>query len=289
MHTSAVGKASHNDERVGLVVLAAGTGTRMRSRSPNRCIPSPGFPWSSACYAPAMAHVRTLASLSSAPKLPIWPSGSHAADEIVTVIQDPPRGTGDAVYLPGRLPASTGRCSLQRSPAARTAYRGEAARRSSRFRRHGHVLSATFSDAAGYGRVVRDDDGRPVGIVERSDDDPARRSGPTEINSGMMAIDAGWAREALDGSSPSDATGELYLTDLVAIAVPRPNTRSRGPSPPSPANLTTLSASTTASSSRGPSRAPGSASASGSCARASPCGCRKRSSSTKMWISAPTR
>ena len=45
------------------------------------------------------------------------------------------------------------------------------------------------------------------------------RIGPTEINAGLMALDADWARRALDQIHPSGATGELYLTDLVSIAV----------------------------------------------------------------------
>jgi bifunctional UDP-N-acetylglucosamine pyrophosphorylase/glucosamine-1-phosphate N-acetyltransferase len=58
-----------------------------------------------------------------------------------------------------------------------------------------------------------------VGIAERRDDDAAMRSGPTEINAGLMALDAHWARWALDQVRPSGATGEFYLTDLVSLAV----------------------------------------------------------------------
>ena len=65
--------------------------------------------------------------------------------------------------------------------------------------------------------------GMPTGdlsaIAERRDDDPRMRIGPTEINAGLMALDAHWARSALDQIGPSGATGELYLTDLVSIAV----------------------------------------------------------------------
>jgi bifunctional UDP-N-acetylglucosamine pyrophosphorylase / glucosamine-1-phosphate N-acetyltransferase len=81
------------------------------------------------------------------------------------------------------------------------------------------ILTAILPDPGGYGRIVRDGDQRPVGIAERRDDDPALRVGPTEINSGLMALDAHWARWALDQVHPSGATGEFYLTDLVSIAV----------------------------------------------------------------------
>jgi bifunctional UDP-N-acetylglucosamine pyrophosphorylase/glucosamine-1-phosphate N-acetyltransferase len=81
------------------------------------------------------------------------------------------------------------------------------------------LLTAVVEEAAGYGRIERDERGRPRRIVERAEDAPARRVGPTEINSGMMALDAGWARRALATLPPSAATGELYLTDLVQVAV----------------------------------------------------------------------
>jgi bifunctional UDP-N-acetylglucosamine pyrophosphorylase / glucosamine-1-phosphate N-acetyltransferase len=141
--------------------------------------------------------------------------------DIITVVQDPPRGTGDAVRralaaLPDvdRLvvlycdhpllePATVAKLLAGlRTSAARVA-----------------ILTATVPDPAGYGRIVRDADGRPIGIAERRDDDARMRVGPTEINAGLMALDAHWARSALDEIGPSGATGELYLTDLVSIAV----------------------------------------------------------------------
>ena len=81
------------------------------------------------------------------------------------------------------------------------------------------VLTATLANPATYGRVERDAHDRVVRIVEVKDDDPNLRLGPTEINSGMMVLDAEWAREALPLLEPSPATGEYYLTDLVELAV----------------------------------------------------------------------
>ena len=81
------------------------------------------------------------------------------------------------------------------------------------------VLSCLVDDAAAYGRVARNGSGQVERVVERADDDPAQRDGPTEINSGMMVIDVAWGRNALARIEPSTATGELYLTDLVSMAV----------------------------------------------------------------------
>ena len=81
------------------------------------------------------------------------------------------------------------------------------------------LLTCTLEDAAAYGRVARNGDGNAVGIVENKDDDPKNRVGPTEIWSGMMALDAAWTRNAIRRLTPSPATGELYLTELIGMAV----------------------------------------------------------------------
>jgi bifunctional UDP-N-acetylglucosamine pyrophosphorylase/glucosamine-1-phosphate N-acetyltransferase len=145
------------------------------------------------------------------------PQAGHA----VTVVQDPPRGTGDAVRLGLAVLPDVDRLVVLYSdhPLLEPASVANllAGLRTSRAKLT--VLTATLQDPAGYGRIVRDDSGRMVGIVERRDDDARQRSGPTEINSGMMALDAEWARRSLTLIEPSKATGEFYLTDLVSIAV----------------------------------------------------------------------
>jgi bifunctional UDP-N-acetylglucosamine pyrophosphorylase/glucosamine-1-phosphate N-acetyltransferase len=145
----------------------------------------------------------------------------ESSDGIVIVIQDPPCGTGDAVKhaltaLPGvdRLVVLYGDHPLLEPSTVAKLLEG--------LRTSGAkaaVLTAILDDPADYGRIVRDADWRPVGIAERRDDDAGMRVGPTEINAGLMALDAHWARQALHQIQPSGATGELYLTDLVSIAV----------------------------------------------------------------------
>ena len=119
-------------------------------------------------------------------------------------------------------------------------------------------------------------------IIERRDDDAAMRIGPTEINAGLMALDAHWARSALDQVRPSGASGEFYLTDLVSIAAAGARTESRGRSPSWWATLMTPSASMTAKTLRTLNHAPGSESDSASCAMVSQCGSRRRLPLTRM-------
>ena len=79
------------------------------------------------------------------------------------------------------------------------------------------LVSATVDDPTGYGRVVRGPDGGVVGIVEERDADEHSRA-IREVNVGTYAFDLAWLRSAITRVEPS-ASGEQYLTDLVALAV----------------------------------------------------------------------
>jgi bifunctional UDP-N-acetylglucosamine pyrophosphorylase/glucosamine-1-phosphate N-acetyltransferase len=71
-------------------------------------------------------------------------------------------------------------------------------------------------DPTGYGRIVRRADGTAEAVVEEADADDAVRA-IDEINVGTYAFDAGWLRASL-GRVAASASGEYYLTDLVALA-----------------------------------------------------------------------
>ena len=80
------------------------------------------------------------------------------------------------------------------------------------------VVTATVDTADGYGRILRDEAGNVVGIVEDRDADDRERE-VREINSGILAAPAprlrGWLKELHN----DNAQGEYYLTDVVALAV----------------------------------------------------------------------
>ncbi len=79
------------------------------------------------------------------------------------------------------------------------------------------VMTARVDDATGYGRVVHDTDGAICRIVEHRDATEAERA-ITEINAGLYVFDATTLRDVLGGLDRDNAQGELYLTDVVAIA-----------------------------------------------------------------------
>lgn len=79
------------------------------------------------------------------------------------------------------------------------------------------VLTAHLPDPFGYGRAIRDSTGAVVAIVEEKDASPAQRQ-VDEVNSGIFAFDLEMLRDALARVGSDNAAGEIYLTDVVAIA-----------------------------------------------------------------------
>ena len=80
------------------------------------------------------------------------------------------------------------------------------------------LLTTRLAEPDGYGRVVRDASGRVSRIVEEKDSNADDRA-IDEINAGVYAFDAAWTRRRLADVPVSAASGELYLTDLVRLAV----------------------------------------------------------------------
>ncbi len=80
------------------------------------------------------------------------------------------------------------------------------------------ILTCLMPQGGPYGRIDRDRHGNIRRIVEAKNDDPALRSGTTEINSGITVMEATWARDALARVERNVETGEFMLTDLVELA-----------------------------------------------------------------------
>ena len=79
------------------------------------------------------------------------------------------------------------------------------------------LLTVTLDRPVGYGRILRDADGRVTGIVEEKDASAAEKL-IREVNTGVMAVPAGKMAAWLPVIGNSNAQGEYYLTDLIAIA-----------------------------------------------------------------------
>ncbi|KAB1441926.1 bifunctional UDP-N-acetylglucosamine diphosphorylase/glucosamine-1-phosphate N-acetyltransferase GlmU [Pseudodesulfovibrio senegalensis] len=81
-------------------------------------------------------------------------------------------------------------------------------------------MTITPQDPASFGRVVRDDSGRILAIVEAKDYDHATHGPVTgEVNAGVYLLRMDSVGQLLDGLRAENNSGEYYITDLVAMAV----------------------------------------------------------------------
>jgi bifunctional UDP-N-acetylglucosamine pyrophosphorylase / glucosamine-1-phosphate N-acetyltransferase len=200
------------------IVLAAGQGTRMRSRLPKVLHPLAGRPM--------IDHVLRAVREAGIDRLVVVTG--HLGEQVeaalagraVTVRQDPQRGTADAVRIGlERVPGDASQILVTMGDAPLlaaeqfTALMREQARQGAVIT----LLSARMDDPSGYGRVVRDPDGAVRAVVEQADADP-ETARIDEVNVGSYCFDADWLRANLGGLSPAPG-GEYYLTDMVAQAV----------------------------------------------------------------------
>ncbi len=198
------------------VVLAAGLGTRMRSQTPKVLHLLAGRPLlSHVLEAVRGAGARPIVVLSKETE----PARAIVGDGAIVALQDPPRGTGDAVRVAlEAIPDPSGeafivysdtpllRAETLRALAELRAKRGAALA----------LLSGNIGTENAYGRVVRDGSGDVARVVEARLATADERRLP-ESNLGAYAIDLAWLRKAVPRLR-ANATGEVFLTDLVALA-----------------------------------------------------------------------
>lgn len=200
-----------------VVILAAGQGKRMRSALPKVLQPVAG----KAMLAHVLDAVRTL---DAARICVVYGHGGETvrerldAPDLVWARQEQQLGTGHAVrqalpclgndgvalVLYGDVPligAATLRRLVQAADGGRLA-----------------VLTAEFDDPTGYGRILRDGQGRVVRIVEQKDASEAERQ-IREINTGMLVAPIARLRDWLGRIGNDNAQGEFYLTDIIGLAV----------------------------------------------------------------------
>ena len=198
-----------------IVILAAGKGTRMRSQIPKVLHTLAGKPM--------VQHVLETAS-------GLQPDRTHVvighgaeqlrealADTVVQfAVQAEQKGTGHAVaqaleqlgsgkvlILYGDVPL------LQRDSLRELLAQVD--------EQHIGLLTVTLDDPTGYGRIVRNEAGHAVAIVEQKDANSAQLA-ITECNTGIMAMTSAQLKRWLPQLSAENAQGEYYLTDVIAMA-----------------------------------------------------------------------
>jgi bifunctional UDP-N-acetylglucosamine pyrophosphorylase/glucosamine-1-phosphate N-acetyltransferase len=200
---------------LNIVILAAGKGTRMYSAKPKVLHALAGKA--------LLAHVLE-AAVALAPRqvCVVYGHGGEAVPQAMSgyaaqfVLQEPQLGTGHAVqqalpHLPdeGHTLVLYGDVPLiQHATLHQMQQAGEGL----------VLLTVHMINPTGYGRIVRDDNGDVLAIVEEKDATPEQRE-ITEVNTGILLAPTARLRGWLAGLRNHNAQGEYYLTDIVAMAV----------------------------------------------------------------------
>lgn len=208
-----------------VVVLAAGSGTRMKSKTMKVLHP--------VCGRSMIGHVVTAALAVEPAHLvavvgngrdQVGPHVQELAPGALLAVQETQDGTGHAVRIgldalrdaagttDGTVVVMAGDTPLLRGEtiAALVADHDAAGRAIT-------ILTGEVADPFGYGRVIRDDAGAVTAIVEEKDADETQAA-VREINSGVFAFDGAFLGDALGRITNDNAKGEYYLTDVVGIA-----------------------------------------------------------------------
>ncbi|HEY9524298.1 MAG TPA: bifunctional UDP-N-acetylglucosamine diphosphorylase/glucosamine-1-phosphate N-acetyltransferase GlmU [Thermopolyspora sp.] len=203
-----------------VIVLAAGEGTRMKSKIPKVL--------HELCGRALVDHMLTAAQGLDPERLIIVIG--HAREQVeahiaatcplaLPIVQAEQRGTGHAVRtvleavgtINGTVLVTYGDTPLLRTEtlAALLAAHGGTGNAVT-------VLTAEVPDPTGYGRIVRDASGAVLEIIEERDATPEQRA-IREMNSGVYAFDGPLLADAVKRVSAANDQGEEYLTDVLAI------------------------------------------------------------------------
>ncbi len=203
--------------KLGVVILAAGQGTRMRSNLPKVLHRLAGRP--------LLQHVITTArQLTPERIVVVYGHGgeqvraAHPDPDLIWVEQAEQLGTGHAVeqalpelqgmdrvlVLYGDVPLISAATLFSLLDAAAGTDLA--------------LLTAELNEPNGYGRIVRDETGDVLRIVEQKDA-TAEEQAIREINTGFLVADGAKLAAWIERLENSNAQGEFYLTDIVELAV----------------------------------------------------------------------
>ncbi|MBL0090190.1 MAG: bifunctional UDP-N-acetylglucosamine diphosphorylase/glucosamine-1-phosphate N-acetyltransferase GlmU [Ideonella sp.] len=205
---------------IDIVIMAAGKGTRMKSRLPKVLHKLAGKT--------LLQHVLdTTAQLGAHPTTVITGHGAAEVEHAIassgarSVRQMPQLGTGHAIQQVAPLLADEGTTLILNGDVpligADTAKALADACGGSKLA----LLTIVLDDATGYGRIVRApiaQGGHVLGIVEHKDASPEQRQ-IREIYTGIMAAPTTQLKRWVAALKNDNVQGEYYLTDIVAMAV----------------------------------------------------------------------
>jgi bifunctional UDP-N-acetylglucosamine pyrophosphorylase / glucosamine-1-phosphate N-acetyltransferase len=201
-----------------VVILAAGQGTRMRSRKPKML--------HEICGRPMIDWTVAAALEAGAGKVVVVGSPDGALDGrlpdgVVLAVQPEPNGTGGAVLAAagelggaGPVVVVNGDAPLVTPEALRALVDAHGASGAA-----ATIVTMVLEDPSGYGRVVRDRDGDVARVVEtkRAGDATEDELAIAEVNAGVYAFDGERLLDALGRVGTDNAQGEVYLPSALAL------------------------------------------------------------------------
>ena len=212
---------------LGVVILAAGLGTRMRSKRAKVLHRAGGL---------ALVEHVVAAARALAPAERILVVTGHQAAEVEALLepegvgfvrQDPPKGTGHAIACcrgaatsPGDGSMSDGQLMVLYGdvPLLSAATLKKLRDAQAESGAAATLITTTLGDPSGYGRVIVDSENRVSAIVEHKDCNAEQRK-IRVINSGIYCFRAELLWKHLGEIQPNAVSGEFYLTDMAEILV----------------------------------------------------------------------
>ncbi|MDQ8034659.1 UDP-N-acetylglucosamine diphosphorylase/glucosamine-1-phosphate N-acetyltransferase [Bordetella genomosp. 1] len=205
---------------LNVVILAAGLGKRMQSDLPKVLHTLAGKPM--------LSHVLGSArQLDPARVIVVVGHGAervqsaYAGQELAFALQQPQHGTGHAVQqaVPQLLEGDGADDVTLVLYGDVPLVQPETLRKLLEARGQGvAVLTEVLEDSTGYGRIVRNDAGQVVGIVEHKDANEDQRA-IKEVNTGILCAPTAKLKDWLTRIDNNNAQGEYYLTDIISLAV----------------------------------------------------------------------
>jgi bifunctional UDP-N-acetylglucosamine pyrophosphorylase/glucosamine-1-phosphate N-acetyltransferase len=208
---------------VTVIVLAAGGGTRMKSKTMKVLHPIAGRSMiGHVLHAARQLEPTRIVAVVGHQREQVGAHIEEIVPDAVMAVQDTQEGTAHAVRTAWEaIPAEARVGTVVVAYGDTPLLEGETLARFVRFHRESPVamsiLTGVVADPTGYGRIVRDEQDSVAAIIEEKDASP-EQAAISEINSGILAFDADFLDEVLPRIGNDNAKGEYYLTDAVALA-----------------------------------------------------------------------
>lgn len=205
------------EDNIMAIVLAAGKGTRMKSKKSKLVQKIYGKEIVKRAVENAKkSGINDIVAVVGYQKEEVM---EVLGDSVKYAVQEEMLGTGHAVMQAKEfLAGKKGKVLVLNGdvPLLRPETLNKLVEKSIENREYATLLTAIYDNPTGYGRIIRDEGGNIKGIVEEKDTKASQRK-IKEINAGIYCFDIEELFSALEKIKPNNAQGEYYITDVISI------------------------------------------------------------------------